>query len=46
MTKSPEQAELKSEERWARAFASSQDELAKLAQEALADYRAGRTQPF
>jgi hypothetical protein len=39
-------AELKSEERWARAFASSQDELAKLAQEALADYRAGRTQPF
>lgn len=39
-------AELQSEERWARAFASSQDELAKLAQEALAEYRAGRTEPF
>ena len=46
MTKSPELAERKSEERWAIAFASSQDELAELAQEALADYRAGRTQPF
>lgn len=39
-------AELQSEERWARAFAASQDELAKLAQEALAEYRAGRTEPF
>jgi hypothetical protein len=34
------------EDRWARAFESSQGELAKLAQEALADYRAGRTRPF
>lgn len=39
-------AELQSEERWTRAFASSQDELAKLAQEALAEYRAGRTERF
>lgn len=46
MTKTPENAELQSEERWARAFAASQDELAKLAQEALAEYRAERTQPF
>lgn len=46
MTKSLELAELQSEERWARAFTASQDELAKLAQEALAEYRAGRTEPF
>lgn len=38
--------ELKSEERWAGAFASTQDELAKLAQEASQDYRSGRTKPF
>jgi len=46
MTKTPETAERQSEERWARAFAASQDELARLAQEALAEYRAGRTEPF
>ncbi|HET9764380.1 MAG TPA: hypothetical protein VFR50_12745 [Casimicrobiaceae bacterium] len=34
--------ELASEQRWADAFAKSQDELAKLAQEALAEYNAGR----
>lgn len=39
-------AELQSEERWARAFASSGGELETLAQEALADYRAGRTRPL
>jgi hypothetical protein len=39
-------AELASEERWARAFAASQDELANLAQEAAADYKAGRTRPL
>ena len=39
-------AELQSEARWARAFAASGDELAKLAQEALSDYRAGRTRPL
>lgn len=39
-------AELESEARWARAFAGSQDELASLAQEAVADYKAGRTRPL
>ncbi|MGH8706935.1 MAG: hypothetical protein ACREVD_02610 [Burkholderiales bacterium] len=39
-------AELESEERWARAFAASQDELATLAREAVADYKAGRTGPL
>jgi hypothetical protein len=39
-------AELESEERWSGLFASSQNELATLAQEALADYRAGRTRSF
>ena len=39
-------AELESEERWSRLFATSQNELATLAQEALADYRAGRTRSF
>ena len=29
-----------------QAFAGSQDEPAKLAQEALAEYRTGRTNPF
>jgi hypothetical protein len=39
-------AELESEERWTRAFAASQEELASLAQEAAADYKAGRTRPL
>lgn len=39
-------AELESEARWAQAFAASQDELAALAREAVADYKAGRTKPF
>ncbi|MDH4174367.1 MAG: hypothetical protein OEV97_11580 [Betaproteobacteria bacterium] len=39
-------AELQSEAKWAAAFASSQHELASLAQEAAADYKAGRTRPF
>lgn len=39
-------AELESEERWTRAFEGSQDELANLAQEAAADYKAGRTRPL
>lgn len=38
--------ELASEERWAESFAKSQDKLAKLAEEALAEYKAGRTQPL
>jgi hypothetical protein len=38
--------ELASEQRWAASFARSQDKLAKLAQEALAEYNAGRTKPL
>jgi hypothetical protein len=39
-------AELESETRWSQAFAASQDELAVLAREAVADYKAGRTEPL
>ena len=39
-------AELKSEQRWAQAFGSSQDELAKLADEALREFEAGETLPL
>lgn len=35
---------LEDEQRWDEAFANSADSLAKLADEALADYRAGNTQ--
>ena len=38
--------ELASEARWQQAFAHSADALAALADEALAEYRAGRTQPL
>jgi hypothetical protein len=38
--------ELASEERWARSFASTQDGLATLAKEALAEYAAGKTKPL
>jgi hypothetical protein len=38
--------ELASEQRWAASFATSQDKLAKLAEEALAEYDAGRTKPL
>jgi hypothetical protein len=38
--------ELASEQRWAASFAKSQDELAKLAEQALAEYQAGRTKPL
>ena len=38
--------ELRSEKRWAKAFADSPDVLAKLADEALAEARAGTTTPF
>ncbi|NER99518.1 MAG: hypothetical protein F6J86_37850 [Symploca sp. SIO1B1] len=37
-------AELASEERWNNLFTSSQDLLAELAQEALAEHQAGQTQ--
>jgi hypothetical protein len=38
--------ELASERRWTEAFAASQDVLAELADEALAEHRAGQTQPL
>jgi hypothetical protein len=38
--------EMASEQRWARSFAKSQDRLAKLAAEAIAEYNAGRTKPL
>lgn len=38
--------ELASEHRWSELFAKSQDKLAQLAQEALADHAAGRTKPL
>jgi hypothetical protein len=38
--------EIAAEQRWADAFAKSQEQLAKLAQEALAEYNAGRTKPL
>ncbi|WIG58093.1 MAG: hypothetical protein OJF49_000838 [Ktedonobacterales bacterium] len=38
--------ELASERRWAEAFADSADALAQLADEALAEHRAGLTEPF
>ena len=38
--------ELASERRWADSLAGSQEKLARLAQEALAEYEAGRTKPL
>ena len=38
--------ELESEQRWQELFAGSQDALAKLADEALAEHRAGKTKPL
>jgi hypothetical protein len=38
--------ELASEQRWTESFAKSQDKLAELAEQALADYAAGRTKPL
>jgi len=38
--------ELASEERWQAALGASTDALGKLADEALAEYRAGKTQPL
>ncbi len=39
-------AELASEERWRELFEESQDALAELAEEALAEHRAGKTKPL
>jgi hypothetical protein len=38
--------ELASERRWSLSFAKSQDLLAKLAEEALAEYSSGQTRPL
>jgi histidinol-phosphate/aromatic aminotransferase/cobyric acid decarboxylase-like protein len=38
--------ELEADERWEAAFAGSQDALARLADEALEEHRAGRTEPL
>jgi len=38
--------EIASERRWSESFAKSQDVLAQLADEALAEHTAGRTQPL
>ena len=38
--------ELEDERKWQTSFAQSQDALARLAEEALAEHRAGRTQPL
>jgi hypothetical protein len=38
--------ELEADERWEAAFARSQDALERLANEALEEYRAGRTEPL
>jgi hypothetical protein len=38
--------ELASEKRWSESFAKSQDALAKMAEQALAEYDAGRTKPL
>jgi hypothetical protein len=39
-------ADLASERRWDDAFANSQDQLGKLADEALAEFDAGKTKPL
>ncbi len=38
--------QLEADRKWDESFANSQDALAKLADEALAEYRAGKTRPL
>ena len=38
--------ELASERRWSESFEKSQDQLAELTEQALAEYKAGRTKPL
>jgi hypothetical protein len=38
--------ELASEQKWAELFDKSQDALARMAEEALAEHRAGKTKPL
>jgi hypothetical protein len=39
-------AEIESEQRWAQAFSSTQDQLGQLADEALQEFEAGETRPL
>ncbi|OZH53034.1 hypothetical protein AFK68_20400 [Hydrocoleum sp. CS-953] len=39
-------AEIEDEKRWAENFANSQDKLAQLADEAIAEFKQGKTQPL
>ena len=39
-------AELESERQWERAFDSTAEQLSSFADETLAEYRAGKTEPF
>ena len=38
--------EIRSEKAWEKAFASSEDEMERLADEALSEHRSGRTKPL
>ncbi|MCE0521891.1 MAG: hypothetical protein LV480_03165 [Methylacidiphilales bacterium] len=38
--------EIESEKRWDELFASSQGQLARLAEQAIAEYKAGKTKPL
>ena len=38
--------EIESEKRWDELFADSQERLARLAEEAIAEYKAGKTKPL
>ena len=38
--------EMASEERWTEAFGNSHDQLAKLAEEAITEFRSGQTKPL
>jgi hypothetical protein len=38
--------EIESEQRWTEAFAKSEGKLAELADEAIAEFRAGKTKPL
>jgi len=39
-------AEIEDEKKWAENFANSQDQLAQLAEEAIAEFKQGKTQPL
>ncbi len=39
-------AEIEDEKKWAENFANSQDQLAKLAEEAIAEFKQGKTKPL